>query len=327
MSSHTLTNLLSVANMTISGATESGGVFTFPAGVFCMINHSLPVPTAGHLYYGRVDQKVPSGTTFGDGRFEYFGGDGEGKNIVFTSFWDALQDNQWHTYSDILSFPYVAGENWTLRSFTVNGSQTVYRQRHMIIDLTAAFGAGNEPTKDWCDRCIPFFEGTIGIISAASGYVGIGGAAKKLATGYVGVNGVAKKIVAGYVGVNGVAKSIWGGGVSIDPIDFIEGNFTTYENDLVTSIGEYAFGSCGTLTDISFPNATSIRDAAFNDCGTLRVLRIGLQKETVCTIYYTYSIAGTVPSTIQTIYVPATLVDAYKADTNWSKYADKIVGV
>ena len=30
----------------------------------------------------------------------------------------------------------------------------------LVIDLTETFGAGNEPSKEWCDANIPFFEGT-----------------------------------------------------------------------------------------------------------------------------------------------------------------------
>ncbi|CDF11497.1 unknown [Mycoplasma sp. CAG:776] len=30
----------------------------------------------------------------------------------------------------------------------------------VLIDLTESFGSGNEPTKEWCDKNIPFFEGT-----------------------------------------------------------------------------------------------------------------------------------------------------------------------
>ena len=29
----------------------------------------------------------------------------------------------------------------------------------MLIDLTAAFGAGNEPTQEWCDTNIEYFAG------------------------------------------------------------------------------------------------------------------------------------------------------------------------
>lgn len=36
----------------------------------------------------------------------------------------------------------------------------MYISSPMLIDLTACFGAGKEPTKDWCDEFIPFFSGT-----------------------------------------------------------------------------------------------------------------------------------------------------------------------
>lgn len=40
----------------------------------------------------------------------------------------------------------------------------------MIIDLTEAFGAGNEPTKAWCDANIPYFTGTKEFDFPNSGY-------------------------------------------------------------------------------------------------------------------------------------------------------------
>lgn len=30
----------------------------------------------------------------------------------------------------------------------------------VVVDLTAAFGEGNEPTKEWCDENISWFDGT-----------------------------------------------------------------------------------------------------------------------------------------------------------------------
>ena len=41
-----------------------------------------------------------------------------------------------------------------------NATTSVWYDGVMLIDLTASFGAGNEPTKSWCDENIPFFEGT-----------------------------------------------------------------------------------------------------------------------------------------------------------------------
>lgn len=42
-----------------------------------------------------------------------------------------------------------------------NGSCDIYVDGYCLIDLTACFGAGNEPTKEWCDANIPFFEGSM----------------------------------------------------------------------------------------------------------------------------------------------------------------------
>jgi len=155
-----LTNLLNPSTFSMSNVTESSGVYTFATGTTGMITQSLPTPTVGHLYYGRCQQLSASGFSCLDGRFEYFGGDGEGKNIVFTSAGSATTDGQWHSYSSIVSFPSISGSGWTLRSFTVNGTATFQRKEMLIIDLTESFGSGNEPSKAWCDACIPYFTGS-----------------------------------------------------------------------------------------------------------------------------------------------------------------------
>jgi hypothetical protein len=42
----------------------------------------------------------------------------------------------------------------------------------MLIDLTTEFGAGNEPSKEWCDINIPYFTGTLEFTNTtdSSGY-------------------------------------------------------------------------------------------------------------------------------------------------------------
>ena len=41
-----------------------------------------------------------------------------------------------------------------------NATTSVWYDGVVLIDLTASFGTGNEPTKSWCDENIPYFEGT-----------------------------------------------------------------------------------------------------------------------------------------------------------------------
>lgn len=122
--------------------------------------------------------------------------------------------NEWEHHSNIVSK--VAGYNWS-GTFVVkcynhpgnNGLTNI--DGLMWVDLTAAFGAGNEPDKAWCDANIPFTTSSVTVdytpapISKGP-YIGVGGVAHKITKGYIGVNGVARKIKKAYVGVGGVAK-------------------------------------------------------------------------------------------------------------------------
>ena len=95
--------------------------------------------------------------------------------------------------------------------------------------------------------------------------------------------------------------------------------------DSVTSIGNYAFSNCSSLPSITIPNSvTSIGGNAFTNCYGVR--------------YYDFTRHTAVPTLSNTnafngisadceIRVPAALADAWKAATNWSTYADHIVGV
>ena len=118
--------------------------------------------------------------------------------------------------------------------------------------------------------------------------------------------------------------------------------------DGVTSIGDKAFYQCYSLASISIPDGvTSIGDSAFRYCHSLAsinisdsVTSIGDQAFGYCYGAFCFdftkhtavpTLTGTnafqgIPDDCQ-IRVPVALVDEWKAATNWSTYADKIVGV
>ena len=66
-------------------------------------------------------------------------------------------------------------------------------------------------------------------------------------------------------------------GYKDDPVEVIIPKFIEYENEKykVTSIGEFAFSYCSSLTSITIPNSvTSIGDSAFCDCCSLTSITI-----------------------------------------------------
>ena len=134
--------------------------FSTSTNITSMASMDLATPTYGHKYYGRCYQKAPAGFTMGDGRFEYYAEDVGGTGLLtFCSMQDT--NNEWKMFSSIQELTGTpTGTNWKMRCFVVNGSSECYRKDLMIVDLTDTFGAGNEPSKEWCDKNILSFYGT-----------------------------------------------------------------------------------------------------------------------------------------------------------------------
>ena len=112
--------------------------------------------------------------------------------------------------------------------------------------------------------------------------------------------------------------------------------------DSVTSIAGSAFSGCRGLTSVIIGNGvTGIRDGAFYGCSGLTSVTIGNGVTYIgfgafqnCSELTSVTIKSTtpptlglnaIPTTIEKIIVPKSAINAYKAATGWSTYADKIV--
>lgn len=95
---------------------------------------------------------------------------------------------------------------------------------------------------------------------------------------------------------------------------------------LCKNIYSSAFQSCSALTVVSLPNVTMIGSTAFGSCTNLSTFY--LAGSTLCALSNSNAFTGTgITSTTGSIYVNASLVDSYKAATNWAYFANIIYSI
>lgn len=88
------------------------------------------------------------------------------------------------------------------------------------------------------------------------------------------------------------------------------------------TVGRNAFEDNIGMTQAILPQCTYLSEGAFNNCEGLTSLFIGYEvDDKICNADENPEI----PDTIQFIYVNSNLVDTYKSDAYWSKFADKII--
>lgn len=115
--------------------------------------------------------------------------------VAEPSFNDNLpigEAGRWNRYSAINNRSSFSNGSYPFRvDWNNNGvAGTIYFDGCMLIDLTAEFGAGNEPTKEWCDDHIRFTAG--GQVCA-----------------FVDGNSKARNIKKAYIGIGGKARPFW----------------------------------------------------------------------------------------------------------------------
>ncbi len=87
---------------------------------------------------------------------------------------------------------------------------------------------------------------------------------------------------------------------------------------------DYAgFYYCPSLTQVDLPMCSYIGEYAFYICSSLSIITIGYSS--VCNLTYSNVFGGTpIASGTGSIYVPASLVDAYKSAEKWSYFSSQI---
>ena len=90
----------------------------------------------------------------------------------------------------------------------------------------------------------------------------------------------------------------------------------------VTMLSAYCLTNCSALQTVSLPKCSYLNRYAFRSCYNLNTIYIGTELSTVATMAQSNALLDC--SALQSIYVPASLVDAYKSAKNWSYYSSII---
>lgn len=111
--------------------------------------------------------------------------------------------NQWCRISTVADRGAFSAGTYPIRFDYNNQNQagTMWFDGAMLIDLTAAFGSGKEPTKEWCDAHIQFTAGGQVCCFDTANSV-----AQQIKNIYIGVDGKARRVMKAYIGVGGKAR-------------------------------------------------------------------------------------------------------------------------
>ena len=92
---------------------------------------------------------------------------------------------------------------------------------------------------------------------------------------------------------------------------------------LVSYIGSWAFWHCSQLKTVSFPVVEKIWYHAFSSCSNLTTVYF----DKITSVISTSGAIFDGCTNLKSIYIPSSLVDAFKADSGWKSLATKFIGV
>lgn len=148
------------ASIIDDSTTDSGKAIQYNAGTSSTSlarTAEITTPVAGHVYYGAYKVKTDGTLTGKDNRTEVFNGDGTGLNWVIGSNTGTYSD--WTLKSKVWTASTVAKTSgYYIRAFVVHPNVQFWITDLVVVDLTAKYGAGNEPAKEWCDANIGYLD-------------------------------------------------------------------------------------------------------------------------------------------------------------------------
>ena len=151
------------------------------------------IPSHKYYFSAWLQQLTPS---FGQGSFDFYW---PVQEPVFLSGAKPDKANEWCLVSAIKERSSFAEGDYECRVDwnDAKANLGMFFDGLTLVDLTAAFGAGNEPDQAWCDANIPFTKTTATVSR---------GTAHNVKNMFIGVDGKARKVKKAYIGVGEKAR-------------------------------------------------------------------------------------------------------------------------
>ena len=175
-------------------------------------------------------------------------------NITFDCYWPIAEPpimsgvkntalNTWEQHSAVFTRSGFTSGTYPMRIDCNNypGNNALMNvDGMMLVDLTATYGAGNEPTKEFCDQYFAFTTGTNTVTIPT---------AREITKMYIGVDGKARKVKKAYVGVGGKARLFYTSTLPPTTIELWNGKYiytgiadVCYANGYWAAVGNYNKG-------------------------------------------------------------------------------------
>lgn len=239
---------------------------TSTSEVYAISTTTLPL-NSEHIYYARIEAYQE--TKFGAAELYFPIAEPQMFNLATGDV------GKWNMYSVVKERSSFTAGNYTFRldfnrerSTETTGS--IWYDGWMIVDLTEAFGAGNEPEAVWCDENIPYAVGDFSIELPSDG------TARKVKEIFIGRDGVAKRVKEAFIGINGIARKVfesiklqsiyiventWPLAYEALTLEEVEQNFP-YEYFKINAI--YSDGSEKEITNLTVPDVISSDEVVFS---------------------------------------------------------------
>lgn len=156
-----MTNWVSIGNISATSLNRYKGMYSalMTENSNTSLYQTLAMIYSGHKYY--ISVYLNSNGLISDSNSQISISQGNGGGSVGISLNNYNFVNKWERISDILTMTSETDMSGAVGISLRNESAEVYVDNFMLIDLTEIYGAGNEPTLEWCEHNLPdFFEKT-----------------------------------------------------------------------------------------------------------------------------------------------------------------------